>query len=140
MLDKETEKPVTRIQLFAKVSNLSIKKFEKTCKLNPNVIQNALNRKSSLSDETLGKIKLAFPNLSLEWTILGHGKMFLNDPETSRSGIQQEPEYKGFLEAIQQIDDKELAVMIQDKLFALYQSNSSLKTDLLNAYKLINNL
>ena len=140
MLDMETEKPITRIQLFARVSHLSIKKFEVTCKLNPNLLQNALNRKSSLSDETLGKIKLAFPNLNLDWVILGHGKMLLNDPQVTHSELQQEPDYKYFLEIIQQIGNQDLAAMMQDKLFALYQTNSSLKTDLLNAYKLINTL
>ena len=134
----EEEKPIARIQLFAKATNLSIKKFEKACGLTPHIIQNAINRKSNLSDDTLGKIMLAFPNLNFTWVLLGRGQMLLN--ESVSSDLQQEPDYKEFLKMLQQIGNDSLAISMRDKLFELYQNNSHLKTELLNAYRLIGNL
>ena len=136
----ETEKPITRVQLFARLKKLSIKKFEETCQLSPHVIQNAINRKSNMSDDTLGKILLTFPDLSLKWVLLGKGEMLLDKNVSANAEMQQEPDYKEFLGLIQRIGDAKLVIPMQNKLFELYQSNSDLKTELINAYKLIRNV
>ena len=136
----ETEKPITRIKLFAKLNKLSIKKFEEACGLKPNVIQNAVNRKSSMSDVTLGQIKVAFPNLNLTWVLLGKEEMLLTDISTINNKMGQDPDYKEVVEIIGRIDDEMVARPLRDRLFQLYQNNSDLKSELLRVYKIIGNL
>ena len=136
----EIEKPITRIKLFAKLNNLSIKKFEEACDLKANVIQNAVNRKSSMSDVTLGKIKSAFPNLNMTWVLLGKEEMLLTENSNAKEKMNQDPDYKQILQMLERLDDTTLATSIQDKLFELYQNNSDLKTELLRVYQLVGNL
>lgn len=136
----EMELPISRIQLFAKVNSLSIKKFEATCEIKPNVLQNAITRKSSISIDTLGKIKSAFPDLSLNWVIFGKGEMLLSKSNAINDKINQEPDYAEFLQIIQRIEDNELLMPLKEKLFQLYQSNSALKSELLRVYQLIGDI
>ena len=137
----EQEKPIKRIQRFAQLSQLSIGKFEEAAGINHNVIQNAIQRNSHMSDDTLAKIMTTFPELSIKWILTGKGEMLLTTKEVlGNSSIQQEPSYAGFIEKLSKIDDKELAADLKVELFQLYQSNSDLKTDLLRVYKLIGDI
>ena len=137
----EQEKPIKRIQRFAQLSKLSIGKFEEAAGLNHNVIQNAIQRNSHMSDDTLGKIMMAFPDLSIKWVLTGRGEMLLTTKEVlGNSSIQKEPGYAGFIEKLNRIEDGELAADLKVDLFQLYQTNSDLKTDLLRVYKLIGDI
>lgn len=137
----EKEKPIKRIQLFAKTQNLSIRKFEEAAELRPNVIQNAVTRNSHVSDDTLCKIMDAFPQLNLKWVLKGTGEMLLHGKSATRSNsVQREPDYEEFSHLIEQVNDDMLAIRMKEKLFRLYQSNSDLKTELLRVYKLIGDI
>ena len=136
----EEEKPIGRIKLFAKLSKLSIKKFEEICKLKPNVVQNAINRKSNMHDTMLGPIMQAFPNLSMRWVLLGQGEMLLNANTTTSQEMRQDPDFKEILSMIERIDDQTLSTSIKYKIFELCQNNSTLKSELLKAYKLVGNI
>ena len=137
----ENEKPIKRIQRFAQLSKLSIGKFEEAAGLNHNVIQNAIQRNSHMSDDTLGKIMTAFPQLSMKWVLTGKGEMLLTAKNVvANSSIQQEPDYARFMQKLDQIDNDLLTADLKVDLFQLYQANSSLKTDLIRVYKLIEDI
>ena len=137
----ENEKPIKRIQLFAQLNKLSIGKFEEAAGLNHNVIQNAIQRNSHMSDDTLAKIMTAFPQLSMKWVLVGKGEMLLTPRDVfGNSSIQQEPDYAKFVEKLNAIEDDEMAADLKLELFQLYQANSDLKTDLLRVYKLIGDI
>ena len=137
----QQEKPIKRIQLFAKLSKLSIGKFEKTACLNHNVIQNAIQRNSQMSDDTLARIMEAFPELSIKWVLTGKGEMLLTSRSVvENSSIQQEPNFAKFMQKLETIDDELLIADLKVELFQLYQANSSLKTDLIRVYKLIEDI
>ena len=137
----EQEKAIKRIQRFAQLNKLSIGKFEEAAGLSHNVIQNAIQRNSHMSDDTLGKIMTAFPELSMKWVLTGKGEMLLTTKDVlGSSSIQQEPSYAGFIEKLSRIEDSDLAADLKVELFQLYQSNSDLKTDLLRVYKLIGDI
>ena len=137
----ENEKPIKRIQRFAQLSKLSIGKFEEAAGLNHNVIQNAIQRNSHMSDDTLGKIMTAFPQLSMKWVLIGKGEMLLTSKEVfSNSRIQQEPDFAKVLQKLDLIENDVLVADLKVDLFQLYQSNSDLKTDLLRVYKLIGDI
>ena len=93
-----------------------------------------------MSDVTLGQIKLAFPNLNLNWVLLGKEEMLLTDSSTINNKMGQDPDYKEVVEIIGRIDDDLLARPLRDKLFQLYQNNSDLKSELLRVYQMIGNL
>lgn len=136
----EEEKPIKRIQLFAKIQNLSIKNFEKTAGLNPNVIQNAIARNSNMSDDTLRKLLRRFPELNMTWVLLGQGEMLLTTKTVSgQKDIMQEPDFAEVLDIVNSISDEALSPTLRDKIFQLYQANSDLKTKLLQVYQMIGN-
>ena len=130
-----------RIQLFAQLNDLSIGKFEKIAGLNHNVIQNAIQRNSHMSDDTLAKIMTAFPQLSIKWVLTGKGEMLITVKDViGNSSIQQESDYAKFVHKLDAIDNDLLNAELKMDLFQLYQANSSLKTDLIRVYKLIEDI
>lgn len=137
----EKRKPVERIKIFATMSNLKIAKFERMIGVNQNTIQTAIKRNSNMSDETLSKIIVKFPNLNINWVLTGKGKMLLSEEFTQedRSEIE-EPDFEEVLQLIKVIDDKDISILLQEKIFKLYQLNSQLKSDLLRIYRLTDNL
>ena len=137
----EDEKPIKRIQRFAQLSKLTIGKFEEAAGLSHNVIQNAIQRNSHMSDDTVGKIMAAFPQLSMKWLLLGKGDMLLTTKELfGNSGIQEEPNFARFIEKLNSIDNAAVVAELKVDLFQLYQTNSDLKTDLLRIYKLVGDM
>lgn len=137
----EEEKPIKRIQLFAKLNRLSIKEFERRAGLNPNVIQNAIARNSCMSDDTLRKVLHTYPQLNMNWVLLGQGEMLMTPGMVVGKAckLEKEPSSKEVLGLINKISDNSLAPELRDKMFQLYQANSGLKSELLRIYQMIGN-
>ncbi len=68
--------------------NISVREFERKIGVTEGVISKSLARKTGLKAETLQKIAEIYPQISLEWFLLGKGEML-------RSESDDEPE-EGF--------------------------------------------
>ncbi|OYU84715.1 MAG: hypothetical protein CFE24_05295 [Flavobacterium sp. BFFFF2] len=72
-------KPIERVKLLIEKKGLSISAFERQTGMSNNSIQTAIKRKANLKDDTLNHIIEAFPDVSVEWLLLGKGNMFKNE-------------------------------------------------------------
>lgn len=83
---------------------------------------------------------LAFPNLNMKWILAGKGEMLLTKTSEAQKLMYQEPAYSEILQMIEQLGDESKTGPIKERLFLLYQSNSSLKSELLRVYQLIDDI
>ena len=68
---------VTRIKLFMSALNIANSQFADTCRIPRPTISQILNgRNKKISDELIGKIHEAYPQLSVLWLMFGEGEMF----------------------------------------------------------------
>lgn len=70
---------VNRLKDFMEKEDISISQFADTCKIPRPTLSQLLNgRNKKVSDEFIGKIHTAFPNLSVVWLLFGEGSMTTN--------------------------------------------------------------
>lgn len=70
---------VSRLKKYMDYSQLAISQFADTCNIPRPTISQILNgRNKKVSDELIGKIHSAFPDLSIVWLMFGEGPMIIN--------------------------------------------------------------
>lgn len=70
---------VSRIKKFIEVSTITNSQFADTCLIpRPTVSQLLNGRNKKVSDEIIGKIHAAYPNLSISWLLFDEGEMFID--------------------------------------------------------------
>ncbi len=70
---------VTRLKKYMDFKQLAISQFADTCGIPRPTISQILNgRNKKISDELIGKIHSAFPDLSVVWLMFGEGDMLIN--------------------------------------------------------------
>ena len=70
---------VTRIKTFMSALNIANSQFADTCRIPRPTISQILNgRNKKISDELIGKIHDAYPQLSVLWLMFGEGDMFVD--------------------------------------------------------------
>lgn len=70
---------VTRLKTFMSALNIANSQFADTCRIPRPTISQILNgRNKKISDELIGKIHDAYPQLSVLWLMFGEGDMFVD--------------------------------------------------------------
>lgn len=70
---------VSRLKKFMDYRQIAISQFADTCNIPRPTISQILNgRNKKISDELIGKIHIAFPDLSIIWLMFGEGEMDTN--------------------------------------------------------------
>ena len=70
---------VTRLKAFMSALNIANSQFADTCRIPRPTISQILNgRNKKISDELIGKIHDAYPQLSVLWLMFGEGDMFVD--------------------------------------------------------------
>lgn len=70
---------VSRLKEYMEYSQIAISQFADTCNIPRPTISQILNgRNKKISDELIGKIHAAFPDLSILWLMFGEGQMHNN--------------------------------------------------------------
>ena len=70
---------VTRLKSFMSALNIANSQFADTCRIPRPTISQILNgRNKKISDELIGKIHDAYPQLSVLWLMFGEGEMFVD--------------------------------------------------------------
>lgn len=82
---------VSRIKIFMNYLGIANSQFADTCKIPRPTISQVLNgRNKKISDELIGKIHEAYPQLSVLWLMFGEGEM-VQDANIKISEPQTEP-------------------------------------------------
>ncbi|MCH5346966.1 MAG: helix-turn-helix transcriptional regulator [Muribaculaceae bacterium] len=77
---------VNRLKQFLELKQIPITQFADNCRIPRPTLSQLLNgRNKKVSDEVIGKIHDAYPNLSVMWLMFGEGNM-LTDDQTQSSG------------------------------------------------------
>jgi hypothetical protein len=113
-----TMKIIERIELFISLSGISKNAFDEKIGTSNGYIGKQITRKASVGGDIIQKIVIAFPELSLQWLIMGDGQMLEKQPETDV--ILQEK----YISAMER-----LAKAQEDNLDLIHQIHQ-LKTDL----------
>jgi plasmid maintenance system antidote protein VapI len=66
-----------RLHAFIKATNHTVSVFEERIAVAPNSIQRAINNKTSVSSSILVKIVKAYPEINMNWLLIGNGEMFM---------------------------------------------------------------
>lgn len=108
--------------------NISVREFERKIGVTEGVISKSLARKTGLKAETLQKIAEIFPQITLEWLLLGEGEML----RTQRDG---QPECSGSATEIELlkevIHNKDVIIEeMREKQQLLYEKIDFLKAEL----------
>lgn len=106
--------------------NISVREFERKIGVTEGVISKSLARKTGLKAETLQKIAEIFPQITLEWLLLGEGEML----RTQRDG---QPECSG---SATEIELLKAAIRDKEKIIEGLEENQRLlkeKIDFLEA-------
>lgn len=70
---------VSRLKKYMDFKQIAISQFADTCSIPRPTISQILNgRNKKISDELIGKIHTAFPDLSVVWLMFGEGDMLIN--------------------------------------------------------------
>lgn len=70
---------VSRLKKYMDFKQIAISQFADTCSIPRPTISQILNgRNKKISDELIGKIHTAFPDLSVLWLMFGEGDMLIN--------------------------------------------------------------
>lgn len=70
---------VSRLKIYMDYAQIAISQFADTCNIPRPTISQILNgRNKKISDELIGKIHAAFPDLSVVWLMFGEGPMLIN--------------------------------------------------------------
>lgn len=82
---------VSRLKKYMDYREIAISQFADTCNIPRPTISQILNgRNKKVSDELIGKIHSAFPDLSVVWLMFGEGDMLINsniktsEPQTEK--------------------------------------------------------
>lgn len=82
---------VSRLKIYMDYAQIAISQFADTCNIPRPTISQILNgRNKKISDELIGKIHTAFPDLSVVWLMFGEGPMLTgsniktSEPENSQ--------------------------------------------------------
>lgn len=70
-----------RLSQIVEYYGLSVREFERLIGVSEGVINKTLARNTGLKAETIQKIVEKFPQISLNWILLGEGEMLLNEPQ-----------------------------------------------------------
>lgn len=67
---------IDRLKYFMETENIASSQFADTCKIPRPTVSQILNRRNkTISDELIGKIHSAFPQISISWLLFGEGNM-----------------------------------------------------------------
>lgn len=81
---------VSRLKKYMDYSQMAISQFADTCNIPRPTISQILNgRNKKVSDELIGKIHSAFPELSIVWLMFGEGPMII-DSNIKMSEVQND--------------------------------------------------
>lgn len=75
---------VSRLKKFLEVSNIPVTQFADNCRIPRPTLSQLLNgRNKKVSDEVIGKIHEAYPDLSVLWLMFGEGNMTFGGGEAA---------------------------------------------------------
>lgn len=108
--------------------NISVREFERKIGVTEGVISKSLARKTGLKAETLQKIAEIFPQIALEWLLLGEGEML-------RTQRNEQPKSSGSTTEIELlkevIHNKDVIIgEMKEKQQLLYEKIDFLKAEL----------
>ena len=98
--------------------NISVREFERKIGVTEGVISKSLARKTGLKGETLQKIAEIYPQISLEWFLLGKGEMLRSESDEGPDGSGSSTEIELLRAAIR---DKETIIESQNKNIELLE-------------------
>ncbi|MDB2606705.1 hypothetical protein N9Y48_02875 [Zobellia sp.] len=85
-------KPIERISILISYYRTNISAFEKECGLSNNSIGSAIRRNTSIKDETLNRVLIAYPKVNPEWLLTGEGEMLRG--ENKKNAQELEPNFE----------------------------------------------
>jgi len=110
-------KPIQRLDQFRRTISKNIVDFERTIGYKTNAYSNALSRKSSLKDETITLVMKVYPQLNIEWLLLGGMRSMIKESENKLENSSfDEPNLHHIYELMSQIDSNHQHVNLTSKL------------------------
>lgn len=117
-------KPIHRLEILKKDKNLKYSDLDNIFKLSNGATSKAIKTEASLKDENIIKLLEFFPELNIEWFLLGHGNMYKTAGE-----IKKETIYKTDSNWLDREKDlkKQIEELRSDKKFLMEQLNSCIR-------------
>jgi len=102
-------KDIEKIEKLLHHYDMSGAKFARKCGFNANVITNIRRKRCRMSEHVLGRILCAFPEINMNWLVIGEGEMMnlvvneeTNDNENHQKNRENSSEIIALLKEIVQ--------------------------------------